>query len=66
MLDEEDRVRTRAFLIWEREGCPEGLADAHWEMAQNEIAIESNQYLVVLPIRSPKGKSPRKARTARS
>jgi Protein of unknown function (DUF2934) len=27
----EERIRTKAFYIWE--GCPEGREDAHWHMA---------------------------------
>jgi hypothetical protein len=29
----ENRVRERAYKIWESEGRPEGLADRHWNMA---------------------------------
>jgi len=36
----EERIRERAFHIWEREGCPEGRADDHWQMARQELAIE--------------------------
>lgn len=30
---DEQRVRELAYQIWESEGCPEGQAQRHWEMA---------------------------------
>jgi hypothetical protein len=47
--EDEDRIRERARHIWEREGKPDGRAEAHWEMAREEIAIEDNQSLTLLP-----------------
>jgi hypothetical protein len=47
--EDEDRIRARAHHIWEREGKPEGRAEAHWDMAREEIAIEENQSLALLP-----------------
>jgi hypothetical protein len=47
--EDEDRIRARARHIWEREGKPDGRADIHWEMAREEIAIEDNQSLTLLP-----------------
>lgn len=38
---QEHRVRERAYEIWEREGRPEGKADAHWRQAEAEIAAEA-------------------------
>ena len=32
--DREQLIRTKAFYIWLDEGCPEGRADAHWQMAE--------------------------------
>ena len=29
----EQLIRTKAFYIWLDEGCPDGRADAHWQMA---------------------------------
>ncbi|HYG91006.1 MAG TPA: DUF2934 domain-containing protein [Azospirillum sp.] len=40
--DLEDRIRRRAYQIWEREGRPEGRKAQHWELAKEEIAIEDN------------------------
>jgi Protein of unknown function (DUF2934) len=43
MLHEEDRIRTRAHQIWERQGRPDDLAATHWQMAQEELAREDSQ-----------------------
>jgi Protein of unknown function (DUF2934) len=32
--DREQLIRTKAFYIWLDEGCPEGRADTHWQMAE--------------------------------
>ena len=29
----EQRIRERAYYLWQQEGCPEGRAEAHWKMA---------------------------------
>ena len=34
--DSEHAVRERAYYIWEREGRPEGQAEAHWLSAARE------------------------------
>ena len=36
----EQRVRERAYHIWEAAGRPEGKADEHWLQAEAEIAAE--------------------------
>lgn len=33
----EDRVRERAYSLWEAEGCPDGCADRHWQQAEAEL-----------------------------
>jgi hypothetical protein len=38
-----DKVRARAYAIWEREGCPDGRADAHWAMAEDELQREERR-----------------------
>jgi hypothetical protein len=48
--DFEERVRKRAYRMWEQEGCPEGRAEAHWEMARELVAIEDNQKLTTKPV----------------
>jgi hypothetical protein len=34
----EDHVRIRAYLIWEREGRPDGEQLEHWRRAEHELA----------------------------
>ena len=29
----EDRIRTRAYFLWQRSGCPDDQAEAHWHEA---------------------------------
>lgn len=38
--DREERIRRRAYEIWEREGQPEGRGEAHWAQACAEIDSE--------------------------
>lgn len=37
-MHDQDRIRARAYAIWEREGRPHGRDEAHWEQARREIA----------------------------
>jgi Protein of unknown function (DUF2934) len=36
--DLHERIRQRAYLIWEREGRPEGRAEEYWARAEAEVA----------------------------
>ena len=36
----EERVRTRAYKIWEREGSLDGGAEQHWLGAEEELRAE--------------------------
>jgi hypothetical protein len=36
----EQRVRERAYAIWERKGCPDGSAEQFWLMAEEELMGE--------------------------
>lgn len=40
MSERDERIRQRAYAIWEREGRPEGLKDRHWHQAAEEVASE--------------------------
>ena len=35
--DLHDRIKTRAYSLWEQEGRPEGRADEHWGRAEAEV-----------------------------
>lgn len=41
--ERHERIRQRAYAIWEREGRPEGVKDRHWHQAAEEIAAEEKQ-----------------------
>jgi hypothetical protein len=36
----EDEIRVRSYLIWEREGRPEGKSEEHWLQAKAELDAE--------------------------
>lgn len=36
----DDRIRERAYQIWEAEGRPQGKAQTHWEQASTELEAE--------------------------
>src|SRR5689334_23651409 len=40
MLPDDERIRRRAYEIWEREGRPHGRESEHWRMAVDELAAE--------------------------
>ncbi|CAD6552893.1 hypothetical protein LMG27952_05342 [Paraburkholderia hiiakae] len=41
MNDErEERIRRRAYQLWEDDGAPEGRADEYWSRAEKQIAAE--------------------------
>jgi hypothetical protein len=49
-MERDQRVRERAYRIWEDEGHPDGRADAHWEMARELVAIEENADTATKPV----------------
>ena len=48
-----ERIKKRAYHLWEDEGRPEGQADTHWDKATELVAIEENQSLAMEPIPQP-------------
>jgi hypothetical protein len=38
----EERIRKRAYEMWEAEGCPDGKADQYWVRAE-ELIEDENQ-----------------------
>jgi hypothetical protein len=40
----EQKVRERAYAIWEREGRPQGRAEEIWLMAERELIAESRRF----------------------
>ena len=39
--DSEDEIRSRAYLIWEAEGQPNGQHERHWRGAAEELARDA-------------------------
>ena len=37
--DVRERVRERAYSLWEQEGRPEGRAEDHWRRAEAEVGV---------------------------
>jgi len=37
----EQRIRELAYQIWETEGCPDGQAHRHWELANKLAEVEA-------------------------
>ena len=46
MSDKEQRIRVRAYQIWERDGCRDGWAEDHWREAEIEVERELAQLAV--------------------
>ena len=44
-MHDEDRIRQRAYELWEQEGKPEGREGEHWEQACREIEAEGGSPL---------------------
>jgi hypothetical protein len=45
-VDDQERqrkLRERAYMIWEREGRPEGREGQHWRMAEEELRAKEQQ-----------------------
>jgi len=39
----EERIRTRAYHLWENAPDPKGTPDEYWEQARSEIQIEDGE-----------------------
>lgn len=39
--DRDERIRQRAYEIWQKEGAPEGRQAEHWQQAEREIDGET-------------------------
>lgn len=57
MSDIEQRIRERAYLLWEQAGRPEGRGEAFWFAAQADLAGEaegaSPQGVLMPPVEEP-------------
>lgn len=43
MLPDDEKIRQRAYEIWEREGRPEGREAEHWHKAAEELGASAAQ-----------------------
>ncbi len=46
----DDKIRARAYQLWEEEGRPDGRAEQHWYTARESLAVEENQESTYLPV----------------
>jgi Protein of unknown function (DUF2934) len=46
-LDRDERIRQRAYEIWEREGRPHGREEEHWRLAVDELVEELREAKVI-------------------
>jgi len=46
----EQRIREKAFQLWEEEGQPEGRSEDNWNLARELVAIEDNQSATTRPV----------------
>ncbi len=49
----EQRMRERAYHLWEADGCPCGNADEYWERARELEAMAASAGAGLLPIKQP-------------
>jgi hypothetical protein len=54
----DQRVRDRAYYLWEADGSPDGMAETYWHRARLELGEEENAYDKILkampqPIQGP-------------
>ncbi len=64
MDDREERIRQRAYGIWEREGRPEGRHDDHWNEAERGDVPDDGT--APIPSGIPQGDMPPQGRTERA
>jgi hypothetical protein len=53
--DADQKIRQRAYHLWQADGEPEGRADEFWERARELIGMESNPTAGQLPNPVPPG-----------
>ena len=44
--DQEKAVREKAYLLWQRKGCPDGRAEEHWQRATEENAMDDDEHVL--------------------
>jgi hypothetical protein len=51
----DQRIRERAYRLWEQDGCPEGQDLEFWERARELVGMESNPHAGQIPNPVPPG-----------
>lgn len=64
----QQRIRLRAYQIWEAVGRPEGYSDQHWLAAERELLAASVQPIIraTADKKTPARKSPRQAKPVKA
>ncbi|HQS08998.1 MAG: hypothetical protein B7Y12_11040 [Rhizobiales bacterium 24-66-13] len=57
MDEEQDKIRQKAYQIWQEEGCPEGRSDVHWDMARELVAQQENYLSTTKPVGDAEGRA---------
>ena len=57
MTDREEKIRQRAYNIWEEEGYPHGRAEHHWQRAAREV-VEPEVAAAEQPVSATPAKKP--------
>ncbi|WP_368623407.1 DUF2934 domain-containing protein [Paraburkholderia sp. BR13444] len=37
----EEQIRTLAFFLWEKDGCPDGRSEEYWEKARQQLVADN-------------------------
>ena len=45
-VDQEKAVREKAYFFWQREGCPDGRAEEHWQRATEEKEMDDEERIL--------------------
>jgi len=64
--DLEERIRERAYAIWQEAGCPQGCDQDHWLRAERELAATAKpaaKRRAGTAAKAPAGETGRKPRT---
>jgi hypothetical protein len=56
--DDEERIREKAYALWEAEGHPHGRSEAHWTMAREMVAVEDSFSSTLLPVHAEEPAEP--------
>jgi hypothetical protein len=56
-VSREEKIRVRAYELWEKDGSPEGRADEYWEQAQAQI--DEEEYAADRSGSDPKSRLPK-------